>query len=191
MTDITQPKTTWFQVATKCLFYTGTIMLLFPLFIDINNPTTVLIITYSLLTLLLGMLTTSMYSRLTKKLSEIVDVSISTYMYYMLSMMGPVLLMLIIIGYSLYLFIRYSKNINRGRTSEQYYSFSKISIALVIINFILLFNGIDSNYFKENGRLEGTYSSALYLTGVINAYVVLIMGYILSSYTTDGFTSIS
>ena len=135
------------------------------------------------------MLTTSMYSRLTKKLSEIVDVSMSTYMYYMLSMMGPILLMLIIIGYSLYLFIRYSKNINRGRTSDQYYSFSKISIALVIINFILLFNGIDSNYFKENGRLEGTYSSALYLTGVINAYIVLIMGYILSSYTTDGFTS--
>ena len=113
---------------------------------------------------------------------------ISTYIYHLLSMMGPILL-LFIIGYSLYLFLRYSKNINRGRTSDQYYSFSKISIALVIINFILLFNGIDSNYFKENGRLEGTYSSALYLTGVINAYVVLIMGYMLASYTTDGFTS--
>ena len=189
MTDFTPPKKTWFQVLTTSLFYTGVVLLLFPLLIDVSNPTTILIITYSLLTLMLGMVTTSMYNRLSQKLSEIVDVTISTYMYYMLSMMGPILLLLAIIGYSLYLFIKYSKNINRGRTSEQYYTFSKISMALVIVNFILLFIGMESKYFKENGRLEGTYSSGLYLTGVINAYVVMIMGYILASYTTDGFTS--
>ena len=190
MTDITPPKKTWFQVLTSCMFYTGIILLLFPLIMDVTNPTNILIITYSLLTVMLAMITTSMYNRLSKKLSEIVDVTISTYFYHLLSMMGPILLLFAIVGYSLYLFIRYSKNINRGRTSEQYYTFSKISMALVIVNFILLFNGIESKYFLENGRLEGTYSSGLYLTGVINAYVVMIMGYILASYTTDGFTSL-
>ncbi len=190
MTDFTPPKKTWFQVLTSCMFYTGIILLLFPLLMDVSNPTNILIITYSILTVMLAMITTSMYNRLSKKLSEIVDVTISTYFYHLLSMMGPILLLFAIVGYSLYLFIRYSKNINRGRTSEQYYTFSKISMALVIINFILLFNGIESKYFLENGRLEGTYSSGLYLTGVINAYVVMIMGYILASYTTDGFTGL-
>ena len=190
MTDFTPPKKTWFQVLTSCMFYTGIILLLFPLLMDVSNPTNILIITYSILTVMLAMITTSMYNRLSKKLSEMVDVTISTYFYHLLSMMGPILLLFAIVGYSLYLFIRYSKNINKVRTSEQYYTFSKISMALVIVNFILLFNGIESKYFLENGRLEGTYSSGLYLTGVINAYVVMIMGYILSSYTTDGFTGL-
>ncbi len=186
MTDQTPAKNNWFQVLTRSMFYTGTIMLLFPLFINVSNPTTVLIITYSLLTLCLGMVTTSMYNRMSLKLSELTDVGVMTYLQYLLKMMGPVLIILGILIYSLYLFIRYRDIINDGNTSKQYYTFSKVSIAFVIIHFILLFNGFSSDYFKEKGALEAIYSSSIYLTGVINAYLVIIMGYILMSYTTDG-----
>lgn len=186
MTDQQPVKSNWFQILTRSMFYTGTIMLLFPLFVNISNPTTILIITYSLLALCLGMITTSMYNRLTLKLRDMVDIGMSTYAYYLLQMLGPVLIILGIIIYSLYLFIRYSKNINRGYISEQYYTFSKASIVFMIIHFILLFNGFDTKYYKENGTLEPVYTSSIYLTGVVNAYIVIIMGYILMSYTTDG-----
>jgi len=186
MTEQTPAKNNWFQILTRSMFYTGTIMLLFPLFINVSNPTTVLIVTYSLLTLCLGMVSTSMYNRMSVKLSQIVDVGVTTYLYYLIQMMGPVLMILGILIYSLYLFIHYRQVINDGRTSSQYYTFSKVSIAFVIIQFILLFNGFSSDHFREKGTMEAVYTSSIYLTGVINAYIVIIMGYILMSYTTDG-----
>ena len=66
MTDQAQVpiKENWFQVLTKSLFYSGTIILLFPLILKVSNPVTVLIVSYSILTFCLGMVATSMYNRL-------------------------------------------------------------------------------------------------------------------------------
>ena len=188
MTDQAQVplKNNWFQVLTKSMFYSGTIILLFPLILKVSNPVTVLIVAYSILTFCLAMVTTSMYNRLSNKLSEMVDVTITTYLYFILKMMGPVLLILAVLMYSLYLFVRYREVINSGYTSEQYYTFSKISMAFMVVHFILLFNGFSSKSFEEKGIMDAVYTSSIYLTGVINAYLVIIMGYILMSYTTDG-----
>jgi len=161
-------------------------MLLFPLFVNTSNITTILVVAYSVLSLTLGLVATQMYSRMTTKLSELPSVGTTTFLYYLVQFMAPVFLILGLLLYSLYLFIRYRNIINDGFTSDQYYTFSKVSTAFMIIHFIILFNGFSTKEFAEKSMMPAVYNSGIYLTGIINAYLIIIMGYILSSYTTDG-----
>lgn len=180
-------RTNWFQVLYTSLYYTGTFLLLFPIFLSIPNETKMLIVTYSIMTIALGMIITQLYIRGSKRLSETYAVNgMMSYLLSLLQFLGPVIMILVSLIYAIYLFARYGDIIDDRRTSEQYYSFSKFSLIFTIILFGILFGGIGSTRFKEEGYLPISFTSGIMLFGVLNAYFLIIMGYILSSYTTDG-----
>ena len=180
-------KTNWFQVLYTSLYYAGSLLLLFPIFLSLPNVTKMLIVTYSIMSIAIGMIATQLYIRGSKRLSEIyANNGMWSYLFSLIQYMGPVIVILGSLVYSMYLFGRYGEIIDERRTSEQYYSFSKFSLIFTLILFGILLGGVSSTRFKEDGYMPPTFTSGVLLFGVLNAYLLIIMGYILSSYTTDG-----
>ena len=178
--------TNWFQVLYTSIYYAGILLLLFPIFLTMSNPTRVVIISYSLLILTIGMVTTHMYIKVADKLNEFYQTGIFTYLYNIIRLLFPFLIIIALLAYSLYLFGRYHEIIDKKRTSQQYYGFNTLSLVLMIIQFTILFNGLGTKEYKVDGLMPRIYLTSMTFFGVINGYIALIMGYILSSYTTDG-----
>ena len=181
-------RTDWFRVLYTSLFYAGIIMLLFSMLIKTASPTNIVIVTYTILGITLGLIATQLYLKMNVKLGMLESITTMTYVVSVARYMGPVFVVLAILSYSLFLNIRYRKVIDEKRTSAQYYTFSRMSLFITLIQMIVLFNGIETPKFKTEHIMPPMYNSGIYLTGVVNAFAVLIMGYILTSYTTDGFS---
>ena len=99
---------------------------------------------------------------------------------------GPFILNLASIIFTLYLLITYRKNINEGHVSNQYIVFSKLSILLVLIQIMIFLKGMQTKKYQDERALPLIYNTGSYFIGVLNIYVVTIMNTILSLYTTDG-----
>jgi hypothetical protein len=187
MSETINKHTDWFRVLYTSLFYAGIILLSFGLFVRLERPTGLLITAYTILGLTIGMLATKMYLAMDERLRSITEVGIRTFLYNFLAYLGPVAFILVTISVTMYFLIAYRNNIDLGRVSNQYYTFSRISLFLMIVQFIILFAGFETKKFKDKTRFPSIYSSGIYLAGSINLFALLISGYILSSYTTDGF----
>jgi hypothetical protein len=110
------------------------------------------------------------------------NVSTLKYMMLMFNNCGPYLLMLSIIGYTLFLLINYKSNISEGHVSDGYYTFSNISTILILLQLYIVLNGIN-----EGGYINKMQSSFVYLIGVINWICVITLYIILNNFNTDGF----
>jgi len=110
------------------------------------------------------------------------NVSTLKYMTLMFINCGPYLLMLSIIGYTLFLLINYKSNISGGHVSDGYYTFSNISTILILLQLYIVLNGIN-----EGGYINKTQSLFVYLIGVINWICVITLYIILNNFHTDGF----
>ena len=102
---------------------------------------------------------------------------------------GPFLLILGVIGFVLYLIITYKSNIVNDNVSQSYYSFSNITIILILIQLYIVFSNISTPKFEETGKISKVTSSIIYLLGVLSAISSIIMFTILKYFTTDGFKS--
>jgi hypothetical protein len=99
---------------------------------------------------------------------------------------GPFLLLMGILAFTLYLIITFKDKINSGNITNAYGLFSKLSVAFILIQLYITYNGMQSQNFKETGSLSKIYSSFSYLVGVINVSIVLILASILKYFSTDG-----
>ena len=110
--------------------------------------------------------------------------NVSTLKYITLTFIncGPYLLMLSIIGYTLFLLINYKSNISGGHVSDGYYTFSNISTILILLQLYIVLNGIN-----EGGYIDKMQSLFVYLIGVINWICVITLYIILNNFHTDGF----
>ena len=100
---------------------------------------------------------------------------------------GPLLLMLLIIGFMLYLLIKYKNLIVDEKVSKSYFSFNSVMISLMIIQLYLIYTNITTPKFKETGKMSQLVVSILYLLGVLSGITSFILFTILSKFTTDGF----
>lgn len=100
---------------------------------------------------------------------------------------SPFVLMLFCIGYLLYFNIKYKDIIIDGRLSSGYYTFSNISVILLLIQLAIIYSIVTSSAFDEKGVSSIT-SSSILLIGVLTAISVNIIHTILKYFTTDGFT---
>ena len=110
-------------------------------------------------------------------------------MYTILLTTGPFLLMLGVIAFILYLLIRYNSIILADHVSKSYYSFSNITIILILIQLYIVYANISSNTFETTGKISKVTSSMIYLLGVLSAISTIILFTILKYFTTDGFSS--
>jgi len=99
---------------------------------------------------------------------------------------GPFLLMLGVIGFVLYLIIKYKDPINDNHVSENYHTFSNITIILLLLQIYMVYTNITTKEFEANGKIPKVTSSIIYLLGVLTAMCSMIMYIILKFFRTDG-----
>jgi len=110
-------------------------------------------------------------------------------MYTILLTTGPFLLMLGVIAFILYLLIKYNSIILADHVSKSYYSFSNITVVLILIQIYIVYTNISSSTFEITGKISKVTSSMIYLLGVLSAISSIILFTILKYFTTDGFSS--
>jgi hypothetical protein len=99
---------------------------------------------------------------------------------------GPFLLMLGTIGFLMYLTIFYMTPIIEQHVSPSYYSFSNISIALLLLQICLVYQNISNPIFEHTGKISKITSGLLYLFGLLTLSCSLILFTILKYFRTDG-----
>jgi len=110
------------------------------------------------------------------------DVSIMKYIMLIYNNCGPYLLILTIISYILFIFIKYKLKIENGHVPESYYTFFNISTALTLFQVYIILNGIN-----ERGHISNLQASFVYLIGTINLICVITLYIMLNNFNTDGF----
>jgi hypothetical protein len=101
------------------------------------------------------------------------NISNSKILFQIIKSTGPFLIMLGVIGLFMYLMIINKKSIVDNHVSQNYYSFSKIIILLLLLQ-IYLFSLNNINFYL------------LYLFGILSSIASIILYIILEYYKTDG-----
>jgi hypothetical protein len=100
--------------------------------------------------------------------------------------MVPIITVMIIVGLLLYYLSIYFDRILKSEVSSYYFSFSSLSLILLAVQLITIFNAIYSNTYEENTPLfSNTTFSLLVLCNVINIIVVFTIGIVLRFYSTQ------
>ena len=111
--------------------------------------------------------------------------SFQTFMSILMST-GPFIIMLGVIVFIIYLLIFYRKNITEGHVSDNYKTFSNISIILLLLQIYIVYTNISTDKFESTGKMSPVTCSLIYLLGVLTTICSLILFTILKYFTTDG-----
>ena len=179
--------TNWFQMLYTSTYIVGLILLISSLILRIQRPAVLYIVAYTVLLITMGMVATKLYIKMNANLASIQAITIINYISNVVSYLGPILLIIVLLSVSLYLYSKFRDNINDNHVSDQFFSFNFISIILMTIQFGILLYALSSKEFTEKNQIPNIYKYLLYFIGTVNLYAVMIIWYILTSYTTDGF----
>ena len=113
--------------------------------------------------------------------------SIFKILYEVFITSGPLLFLLMIIGFILYLIIYYQSIITSENISSSYYSFTNIVIVLIMLQVYIIYLNLDNQ--NIHGKINKVTSGLLYLLGILTSISSLIIFTILKYFTTDGFTN--
>ncbi len=178
----------WFSTLYLSVGVTGLILMIFSMMF--SGQTSLSIVAYSTTILAVGMIATHTYLKVSRYLGTLESVSVFNYLYNLLLYMGPVIVYLAILILSVVAFVKYKDVIDQKRTSTQYYTFSGISSVLVVIEFIVLWLGV-TNKSADEPVMSSFYRVLMYLLASVNLYAIIIMWYILTTYSTDGFSTLN
>jgi len=171
-----------FQIVYNGLIFVGIILSIVALSVNSNSNAYISIYSYTFISsgviLIIGFLI--------NKILNQQSYTRSNFFVSFFTNIGPFLLLIGILAFTLYLIITFKDKINNGRIANGYGLFSKLSIAFILIQLYITYNGMQTTNFKETGTLSKLYSSFSYLVGVINVAIVLILASILKYFSTDG-----
>jgi len=171
-----------FKIIYSGLIFVGTILSIIALSINSTSNANISISSYTFISsgiiLIIGFLITKILNR--------PDPNRTSFFFTFFTNVGPFLLLIGILAFTLYLIITFKDKINSGHVSNGYALFSKLTIAFILMQLYITYNGMQSSNFKETGTLSKMYSSFAYLVGVINVCIVLILASILKYFSTDG-----
>ena len=91
-----------------------------------------------------------------------------------------------IIGFVLYLIIKHKDQISENHISQNYHTFSNITIILLLLQIYLVYTSIGTKEFETSGKISKVTSSIIYLLGVLTGVSSMIMYIILKFFRTDG-----
>jgi hypothetical protein len=171
-----------FQVIYKGLIFVGVILSIISLSIKSTSSATLSISSYTFIATGIVLIVGFLINKIMNRPDPAKYWFISLFFYNI----GPFLLLLGILGFTLYLIISFKDKINSGNISSGYGLFSKLSVAFVLIQLYITYNGMQKQSFKETASLPKIYSSFSYLVGVINVFIILILSCILKYFSTDG-----
>jgi hypothetical protein len=171
-----------FQIIYQGLIFVGIILSIISLSISSDSNSTLSISSYSFITtgivLLVGVLINKIMNR--------PNSSTSNFFYIFFNNIGPFILLIGILAFTLYLLVTFKEKIDSGNVSSGYTLFSKLSLAFILIQLYVTYNGMQKQSFKETNTLPKIYGSFSYLIGVINVSIVVTLACILKYFSTDG-----
>jgi hypothetical protein len=169
----------------KAFIITSIISFLISIFSGGKTSYNSLISGYSSLTLGLMMILTIIITKILELNSK---VSNKELLIIILMSLGPFLLMLSIVGFILYLIIFYKDPILENHVSNSYYTFSNITITILLIQIYIIYSNIlNTKEFIESGKISRILSSVMYLFCVLTLYSTMIIYIVLKYFRTDGF----
>ena len=171
-----------FQIIYSGLIFVGIILSLIALSISSNSNANISISSYTFIStgviLIIGFLINKIMKRPNPETTGFFSIFFNN--------VGPFILLIGILAFTLYLLISFRDKISSGNITSAYGLFSKLSIAFIMIQLYITYNGMQKSSFKDTGALPKIYSSFSYLVGVINVSIVLILASILKYFSTDG-----
>jgi hypothetical protein len=174
----------WYSGVYKALIIASVVSFLISFFSTGNMSYNSLISGYSTLTLGIMLILTILIS----KILEITKNDPASQMFItILVSLGPFLLMLAVIGFILYLIIFYKTPILENHVSQSYYTFSNITIILLLIQIYIVYKNINTKEFDISGKISKVTSSLIYLIGVLSSLSAMIIYIVLKYFRTDGF----
>jgi hypothetical protein len=174
----------WYASIYKGFLTAGLVAFIIGFFTQGNTALGAYISGYSVLTLGIMMILLILFNNI---LNTSQNMSTFNLLYTILITTGPFLLMLGVISFILYLMITYKNNIINDHVSKGYYSFSSISVILLLIQLYIVYTNISTDKFETTGKISKVTSSIIYLLSVLSAICSIILFTILKYYTTDGF----
>lgn len=143
---------------------------------------------YSVLVLGILMILIILFSNILK-INE--NASLFRVLYYILIGTGPLILMLGVIAFVLYLLIFYKEKIIKKQVAPGFNTFNSILVMLILVQLYLVHNNINSDRFEATKQISKTASAVIYLLGTFTAISSIILYTILKYYSTDGFQNIN
>lgn len=102
----------------------------------------------------------------------------------------PVIFIIMLVLWSIFINITYKEQINKGKVSKDYNTFGYVSTALLTIQLITIIkylkDTITGNSTSENALLSESLIPVSYLIGTFNVIVIGFMQVILDYLSTDG-----
>jgi len=171
----------WFDVVYMSLFAVSTIIIMISA-TDVSSMAYLSIVGYSLIFISIMLITVNILNNIRIATGG----KMSTFFPAFFYSASPFILNMGIILFLLSLMIVYFNRINQGHLSKDYYGFSQSAIILMLIQMIILYNGMQTKSYQDQKIFPMIYTSSSLLVGVINIYVVVCIQIILKYYTTDG-----
>jgi len=170
-------KNDWFSVIYSSLSFIGFILLIIAL---VTSSTQTSIAGYTILVVSVLLITTFLYNQIATTARGL------SFLLTVLSNLGPFVLILGILIFSLYLTVTYMNEIQQHNISNQYYTFSGLSTIFILVQILFIVYGMQTPQFQQRKLLPGIYTNLSYLFGVVNVYLLVTVQTILKNYVTDG-----
>jgi hypothetical protein len=178
----------WYSSVYKALIIGSVVSFLISFFSSGKTAYGSLLSGYSTLTLGVMLILVIL---ITKVLEITKNDSAIQIMLSILITLGPFLLMLAVIGFILYLILFYKEPILENRVSHNYYTFSNITVVLLLIQVYIIYQNITTKEFDISGKISKITSSLIYLIGVFTSISAMILYIVLKYFRTDGFQLLS
>ena len=178
----------WYSSVYKALIIGSVVSFLISFFSSGKTAYGSLLSGYSTLTLGVMLILVIL---ITKVLEITKNDSAIQIMLSILITLGPFLLMLAVIGFILYLILFYKEPILENRVSHNYYTFSNITVVLLLIQVYIIYQNITTKEFDISGKMSKITSSLIYLIGVFTSISAMILYIVLKYFRTDGFQLLS
>jgi hypothetical protein len=178
----------WYESIYKAFIFGSAIAFIISYFTTGNNYYNSVISGYIILIMGIIMIITMLITKIleTQPNGSITQIALSIIMK-----LGPFLLMLFIIGFTLYLLINYKTPISDGQVSTSYNTFSNITLMLIILQIYLIYTNMDKQEFKTNGDISSITTGLLYLLGVLSLITTITIYVILKYFRADGFQTLN
>lgn len=102
---------------------------------------------------------------------------------------GPFILMMAVIAFLMYLIVKYRNNILNNRVSTGYFTFTNITVMLLLFQLYYIYTTITTKEFEQTRTIPKVTNGIIYLFAVLLTITSTILYTILTYFTTDGFTT--
>lgn len=159
----------------------GIILFFVSLFIDKESNALISITSYSCLTSGILLIMASSFNEFKDRIKSLWDFFLIFKM-----ILAPFAVVLLILGYLLYLTIKYQKKITSGNITSNYYILNSLTVMLVCLQMGILDNAMNTSTYKETKIIPSINNGLINLIGAINVILVVTLGNILKYFSTDG-----